>query len=357
MTKVIKNPTNVEIVKELCRQNPTASYSKLVGYDAKTGEIDENSLSRFGDEPVIANEFISAMANKIVVQRAFDLFRDYEMPFGMFRKEMSRLGDAEELLTASLVAPKDYTDIGVNVSPFDATKPTIHLSWIKTEDKKYVDVQLIYEIWAGAFVSETGLSNIAGIILKNLRDSIENMVYDTIVAQLAEYDNISYDSTGGGTDHTVVELQAVSGEGETANAQKAYEGIMKTAMQMTLPSKDFNKSGLKTFTPKGRAVLFLNAKYGASFDINVLASLFNSDKIGTDKYFKEVRIIDTPDNHGNDTVIGYIVDDEAFMWGYRFVVSDSIRNPKTLAIDTYYHAWVKRAFVPWRNCVQLVEGE
>lgn len=358
--KVIKNPTNVEIVTQLCKENPTASYSKLVGYDAKTGKIDEGSLSRFGDEPVIANEFISAMANKIVVQRAYDLFRDYEMPFGMFRKEMSRLGDAEELLTASLMTPKNYADIGTGgntVSPFDATKPTIHLSWIKTEDKQYVDVELIYEIWAGAFVSETGLSNISGIILKNLRDAIENMVYETIVAQLAEYDNIAYDSTGGGTDKTVVALQAVSGEGETSNAQKAYEGIMKLVMQMTLPSKNFNKSGLKTFTPKGRAVLFLNAKYQASFDINVLASLFGSQKIGTDRYFKDVRVIDTPDNHGNDTVIGYIVDDEAFMWGYRFVVTDSIRNPKTLAIDTYYHAWVKRAFVPWRNCVQLVEGE
>lgn len=365
MAKVIKNPTNVELVTELCKQNPTASYSKLVGYDAKTGKIDENSLSRFGDEPVIANEFISAMANKIVVQRAYDLFRDYEMPFGLFRKEMSRLGDAEELLTASLQQAKDYTDIGAidpitgdvieKVSPFDATKPTILLSWVKTEDKKFVDVQLVYEVWAGAFTSEQGLSNIAGIILKNLRDAIELMVYDAVTAQLAEYDNIAYDSSKGGTDETVVELTPVATEGETASAQKAYEKIMALVKSMSLPSRNFNKAGERTMTPRGRAVLLLNAKYSASFDINVLASLFNSDKIGENKFFKDVIIIDTPENHGKDEVIGYILDDEAFMWGYRFVVTDSIRNPKTLAINTYYHAWVKRAFVPWRNCVQLVE--
>lgn len=366
-TKVIKNPTNVQIVTELCKQNPTASYSKLVGYDAKTGKIDENSLSRFADEPVIANEFISAMANKIVVQRAYDLFRDYEMPFGMFRKEMSRLGDAEELLTASLQTAKDYSSIGTQgnpVSPFDATKPTILLSWIKTEDKKYVDVQLVYEVWSGAFTSETGLSNISGIILKNLRDAIELMVYDAITQELSNYYNIAYDSSKGGSDQTYVQLTQISGYGETANAQKAYEQIMEIAKKMTLPSRDFNKSGERTLTPRGRAVLFLNAKYSASFDINVLASLFNSDKIGTDRYFKDVIIIDTPEVQDPEdpenplaNVVGFIMDEEAFMWGYRFVVTDSIRNPKTLAINTYYHAWVKRAFVPWRNCVELIDNE
>ena len=31
--KVIKNPTNVEIVKQLCKANPSSRYAKLVGYD------------------------------------------------------------------------------------------------------------------------------------------------------------------------------------------------------------------------------------------------------------------------------------------------------------------------------------
>mgnify|MGYP006908841090 FL=1 len=155
--KIVKNPTNVEFVKQLCKMNPSSNYAKLVNYNEQDNSIDEDALSLFTSTPDIANEFISAMANKIVVQRAYDLFRDYKMPFDVFRKEMSRLGDAEELLSSQLASASNYDG---SATPFSANKPSIVLSWIKTEDKKVVSVQLSYEIWAGAFTTEMGLSNL-----------------------------------------------------------------------------------------------------------------------------------------------------------------------------------------------------
>ena len=160
--KVIKNPTNVEMVKQLCKQNPSSRYAKLVGYDESKGTINEDALSLFTSQPDIANEFISDMANKVVVQRAYDLFRDYEMPFKVFMREMSRLGDPEELLSAELATVEDYGD---TTDPFDADDPEIVISWIKTEDKKAVNVKLKYEIWAGAFVSESGFTSNKMLVL------------------------------------------------------------------------------------------------------------------------------------------------------------------------------------------------
>ena len=106
--KIVKNPTNVQIATELCKKNPSSRYANLLGYDATKGTINEDNLKLFTDQPDIANEFISDMANKVVVQRAYDLFRDYEMPFKVFLREMSRLGDPEELLSAELATPEDY---------------------------------------------------------------------------------------------------------------------------------------------------------------------------------------------------------------------------------------------------------
>ena len=37
--KIVKNPTNVEIVKQLCKINPSSGYAKLVNYNEQTGEI------------------------------------------------------------------------------------------------------------------------------------------------------------------------------------------------------------------------------------------------------------------------------------------------------------------------------
>lgn len=342
MAKIVKNPTNVEIVKQLCKLNPSSRYAKLVHYNEQDNSIDEDALSLFTSQPDIANEFISDMANKVVVQRAFDLFRDYKMPFDVFRKEMSRLGDAEELLTSELASASNYDG---TATPFGASKPSIVLSWIKTEDKKVVSVQLSYDIWAGAFVSETGLSNIAGIILKNLRDTIELLVFTNITADLSDY----------GAGHKVVKtatIQEVSGAGETANAQKAYEQIIKLVLDMSIPSTSYNNAGVKTFTPIGRSVLVLNSLYKASFDVNVLASLFNSAKIGEDQYFSKVIVAPL----SGTKQLGVVLDEEAYMWGYRFNVSQNIINPANLTIEEYYHAWVKRAVVPFRQAVALVHA-
>ena len=339
MAKIVKNPTNVEIVKQLCKMNPSSRYAKLVNYNEQDNSINEDALSLFTDQPDIANEFISDMANKIVVQRAYDLFRDYKMPFDVFRKEMSRLGDAEELLSAKLASPSTYDG---TATPFGADKPDIVLSWIKTEDKKVVNVQLSYDIWAGAFVSETGLSNIAGIILKNLRDTMEYLVFTNIVADLSNASKVTKYAT----------IQEVSGAGETANAQKAYEQIIKLAIDMSIPSDDYNTAEVLTFTPMGRGVLVLNSTYKASFDVNVLASLFNSAKIGEQQYFSKVIVAPLT----GTKQLGVILDEEAYLWGYRFNVSQNIINPANLTIEEYYHAWVKRALVPFRQAVRLVHA-
>lgn len=333
----ITNPTNIQIAQELCAKNPNSSYAQLLGYDAKTGEIAYKDLSLFTSTPDVANEFIQDMANKIVIQRAYDLFRGYEMPFKVFMRDMSRLGDVEELLTSELATPEDYGD---STDPFGAEKPTIQLGWIKTEDRKVVSVKLSYEIWAGAFVSEGGLSSIAGIILKNLRDSIEEYIREKIKGDL--YNNVDMEK----------EITGVADAGETANAQKAYEEIIKLVTDMTIPSASYNNAGVKTFTPKGRAVLVLNSRYSSAFDVNVFASLFNSGEIGTKKYFKEVIVtdVDTVDAH----LLGYVLDDEAYLWGNRIDVAQAQKNGRTLEINTFYHRWIKRAVVPFRQAVKLL---
>lgn len=337
MSKVIKNPTNIEIATDLCSKNPTSSYARFLEYNEHTGTINANKLAMFGDEPSVANEFISDMSNKIVVQRTYDLFRDWNMPFQVFMREMGRLGDVEELLTCQLASTSAYDGTDV---PFSADKPTIVLSWLKTEDKRTVNVQLSYEIWAGAFVSEQGLSNIVGIILKNLRDAIELYVYDKIRTDFSSSTLFSKEKV----------ITAITDAGETANAQKAYEEIIKLALDMSIPSTSYNTSGVKTLTALGRGVLVLNTRYRSAFDVNVLASLFNSAKIGEKQYFREVITAEMEDVNQ----VGILLDEEAYLFGYRINVAQNIVNPANLTIEEYYHRWVKRACVPFRQGVRLV---
>lgn len=342
--KTIKNPTNMQIAEVLCKTNPNSNYASLLGYDKDSGKLAVKDLSLFTANPSIANEFLSDMYNQIVMQRTYDLFRDYEMPFKVFLREMSRLGDAEQLLTAELATVKSYsegTGVGETPCPFDADKPSMVVSFIKTVDKDFTEVSLSYDIWAGAFVSEQGLSNMAGIIIKNLQDSIEEDIRVNIRTEL-EDDTLITKSE---------DIELVSDAGETANAQKAYEEIVKLVIDMSIPSDDYNTSEVKTYTRKGDAVLVLNSRYASAFDVNVLASLFNSGEIATKKYFAEVIVTDL--TAGDDNLIGVVLDKEAYLYGFRFKVASSIFNPKTLKINIYNHAWIKRGLVPFRQAVQL----
>ena len=43
-------------------------------------------------------------------------------------------------------------------------------------------------------------------------------------------------------------------------------------------SQEYNEAGVLNTTPKERQVIFMDAMFNASFDVNVLASAFNMDK-------------------------------------------------------------------------------
>ena len=135
------------------------------------------------------------------------------------------------------------------------------------------------------------------------------------------------------------------------NSDITYEEIVKLVIDMSIPSEDYNTGEVKTYTRKGDAVLVLNSRYASAFDVNVLASLFNSGEIATKKYFAEVIVTDL--TAGDDNLIGVVLDKEAYLYGFRFKVASSIFNPKTLKINIYNHAWIKRGLVPFRQAVQL----
>lgn len=333
--------TNKNIMLSVCFKHPESRYSHLVGYEEGDTDINGDKLKLFEENPQIANEFITDMSNMITAQYAYDLFRDFKNPYDMFIKTMSKLGDAEQYITNVL---KELVDYAEGTSPFSATKPTIKTDFIKTIAKKVANVKLEQDVWAGAFVSEGGLANIAGIVLKNLSDSITLFVYDSMTT-------LTGDATAFPITTTVT---TVSGVGQTQSARDAYEQIMALANKMHLPNTLYNASHVKTFTPKGNLVLFLNADYKASFDINVLASLFNSPSVGLDKFFKEVCVVDMPSSQAKQ--IGIVLDSESMVWGFRLKTAGSIYNPADMSINYWLHAWIKWGVIPARQAIRLVHA-
>ena len=81
-------------------------------------------------------------------------------------KSMGKLGDVEELLSSELATLEDY-----EMKPHHSQVRNLQFLFIglRRKIKKVAPVRLSYEIWAGAFVNEGSLSNLAGIIIKKSR--------------------------------------------------------------------------------------------------------------------------------------------------------------------------------------------
>lgn len=340
---------NFNVLKAMCHEKPYATYARLFGYkeDEKRGSCEfakKVNFKLFATEPNIANEFISDFYNKVVAQWGVDLFeqKPLEMKFSRFLRTYDKVGDIEEYIATKLQTVVNYDEDTTPTNPFEVNKPQIVLSFIKTEDKEFAFVTLNYEQWYGAFINEGGLTNLAQKILKNLDDAIGLDIYYKIVKDLG--DTTKFTKT-----HTIT---AITGAGDGANARKAYEEIMALRAKMNLPSKtgEFSPSGLEnTGTPYSRMVLYLNTKYTASFDINVLASLFNSSKIKLD-----VETIEFDTKATN--VVGILMDERSYVYGQRINFVQSIMNPRNMFINTFNHKWIKRGIVPFYNAVILKDS-
>lgn len=343
MTKIIK-PTNHNLAIMVARDNERVAsildYKKdMFGNES----IDDSKLSLFELNPVDANEFINTMSNQIVFMYAYDLFRGEKVTsqFDWALKEMSRIGGMLNYVTNLLDETiPDYAEGG---DPFAAPKPNTANNFIDKKYDKTLGKKITEETWAGAFTSEGGLANIVGIILKNMQDSLDNYAYDELCKYVT--DKVVFGKN--------LVVTKINGVGETEAAQKCYEQIMALARKMTLKSKDYNTKGYLTKTPKGSLVLLLNADYMASFDINVLASLFNSSSIALNKIFKRVEVIQFPTSAPHQ--IGFICDEEALVWGYKTRRMGSIYNPRDMSINYWLNVRVRYGVINGRNAVRLLD--
>lgn len=340
-----KTIDNIQFFKAMCNYKPYSSYAKEFGYTEKDGEATFSKkldFTKFQTEPQVANEFINDFLNKVTAQHVVDLFENKPLTstFGRFMRSYGKVGDIEQYITSKLQTVINYDDDTSPTNPYEVNKPDIEQVFITTQDKKLTWVTLNYEQFYGAFITKDGLQRLAGQVLGQLREAIDRTLYYIIIDDLADE-----------TKNTVVKnLTTISGVGEEENAKKCYEEIMKLKALMSLPSKtgEYNPLSLENNgTPKDKFVLFLNAKYTASFDINVLAALFNSDKIKL-----EWELIEFPNN---DDVIGVLMDSRAYVFGYRINFTGSKMNPRNMFINTFHHRWIKRGFVSMYNTVLLKE--
>lgn len=174
--------------------------------------------------------------------------------------------------------------------------------------------------------------------------------------------------------HGKVKTQSIVADADLKTSAVAFRG---TSNLLPFVSSDYNSAGVKTNTPKDRQVIFMDANFNASFDVNVLASAFNMDKAD---FLGRLFIIDKWDTFDNERFD--IIRDNSD--GLEEVTTDELalmKNVKAVILDEnwfqvydnmnkftekyvssglywnyFYHTWKTISSSPFANAVAFVDS-
>lgn len=254
------NASTVDILNVI-RQNASLAYQNSVPAITQATDIPKVGAVIYGT-PAIANEFINALVNRIAAVRMQSAV--FNNPYSILKKGYLEYGESVEEIFVNIARVYEYSAEKAEAREFKRTLPDVRsafhvINWRVTYPVTIEDEQLRM-----AFLSAEGVQDLIAKIVDQVYTAAE---YDEFL--LFKYMLIKAGSSG-----------TIKSRGIGANASYTDLATEFRSISNMLPfmSKDYNASAVMTTTPKDRQVIFMDAKFNAQFDVNVLASAFNMDK-------------------------------------------------------------------------------
>ena len=274
------NASTVDILNVI-RKNAGQEYQDLVPEISKSSEIPKVGEVLFG-YPALANQFISALINRIAAVRVKSVtFND---PMNKrFGKGLLEYGETVEEIFVQIANVRVFDYDKAEKRELKRTMPDIRsalhtMSWNVQYPVTVTDTDL-----RKAFLSADGVTDLIARIVDSIYKAAE---YDSYL--LYKYLLIKTISHGKIVSQTVPNSDDIE---EFAIAFRA------TSNKLTIPRREYNAAGVLTNTDKDKQYLFLDANFAARYSVKVLASAFNMSEAD---YTSKVVLIDNWDEFDND---------------------------------------------------------
>lgn len=247
-------------ILNVIRANASAEYQEMVP------EIDNvNEIPRVGEVlygyPAMANQFIASLMNRIALVRLQGA--TFNNRFAPLKKGYLEFGETVQEIFVELIKVRAFNPEKAHAREFKRTLPDVRTAFHVMNWRAQYPITVSNTELRTAFQSEAGV-----------RDLLERIVSQVYTA--ADYDEwllfkyllIKAISHG--------KMKPVSiGDGNMGTAAKEFRG---TSNLLEFMSTEYNESGVHTSTPRSKQYIFMDARYNAAYDVDVLASAFNMDK-------------------------------------------------------------------------------
>lgn len=357
VSKSVLNASTLDILNVI-RENAGYEYQNTVPKVTKATDIPAVGQIIYGD-PAIANKFINALVNRIAMVRVQSA--TFNNPYSVLKKGYIEFGETIEEIFVGIAKVVEYTPEKGEEREFKRTLPDVRSVFHIMNWRTMYPVTIQDEDLKQAFLSIDGVTDLIAKIVDQVYTGAE---YDEFL--LFKYLLIK------GISHGKMKPLSVGDGTNPKDSAKAFRG---TSNLLTFMKDSYNEQGVVTSTPKNRQVIFMDAKFNAEFDVDVLASAFNMDKADfmgrlfliddfttfDNKRFEEIRKNSTGIEEVTPEELALLADVKAVLLDEEwFQVYDNNNRftEKYVASGLYwnyfYHTWKTVSYSPFANAVVFV---
>lgn len=254
------NATTLDILNVI-RQNASYDYQQNVPVVDKASDIPKVGEIIY-DTPAFANQFINALVNRIAIVRVQSA--TFNNPYSILKKGYLKYGETVEDIFVSIAKAVDYTPEKASARELKRTLPDVRSAFHIMNWRAMYPVTIQDEDLRQAFLSIDGVTDLIAKIVDSVYTAAE---YDEFL--LFKYLLIKSISHG--------KMKPIAIESDT-DLSKSAVAFRSASNILPFISSEYNEAKVKTNTPKDRQIIFMDAKFNAQYDVNVLASAFNMDK-------------------------------------------------------------------------------
>ena len=273
------NASTMDILNVI-RQNASAEYQNAVPVVTKESDIPKVGEVLYG-YPALANLFINALVNRIalVQVKSATFNNDYKE----LKKGYLEFGESVEEVFVQIAKAREFSVEKAEGREFKRSLPDVKSVFHAMNYRVQYPVTIQDEDLRTAFLSADGVQDLIAKIVDSVYTAAE---YDEYL--LFKYMMIKAITRG--------KMYPVSiGDGsDMKEAAVAFRGMSN---QLKFLSTKYNAAGVHTNTAKSDQFIFMDSKYNAQYDVNVLASAFNMDKA---EFMGRLKLIDDWTTFDND---------------------------------------------------------
>lgn len=297
-----------------------------------------------------ANKFIGALTNLIAYTRALDTqdTRGLDRLLDTFRGPNLPTGDGYVVRSTGIPTVTDLDT--ANSTVLTVAKPTLLEQYIPVKAWKKVQVTINDYLMRGAFVRESAMGELVGLILKSMRTAEKLYLYNMVVGNatsglsgLAVGANLSSDNdeelsfnisiTGIADSDSATPQERLSAR--TYNTKAFVRQLIATIKR--IERGEYNgMNGVQSLVGRDKLVCIMTDDMLASLDVDLMATLLNSEYLNDSIKIKIITISEWKNSQSQDSTV-LVMQEDAYIYGFFYEVATTFFDASNLNTNNWLH--------------------